>query len=187
VKLVPRFHRLAAIIGLTTVLAALAMLSGGTAQASSAEPAAATAASQQDVTFLQNVRQINLFAIQAGNIAANKAVSEQVQGVAERLAASHTRLDLRVGRVANQLQVELLSAITEEQQSQVEQLNTASGREFDRVFISQQIVTQHQLLGLGVAEQRYGESRDARALATQVMTEARNNIAMLLRINPASS
>ncbi|GIJ77859.1 hypothetical protein Xph01_22910 [Micromonospora phaseoli] len=116
------------------LLAALVLV--GVAPAAAAQ---AAQPSEQDTQYLQAVHQVNLYEIAAGELAQEKAQNEQVKEVAQQFVTDHTELDQSVQDLAGQLNVELPSEPTSDQRSALDQLNNASGAEFDRLWVTQEL------------------------------------------------
>ncbi|MBX7265989.1 DUF4142 domain-containing protein [Micromonospora sp. Llam7] len=115
------------------LLAALVLV--GVAPAAAVQAAAQP--SEQDTQYLQAIHQVNLYEIAAGELAQEKAQNEQVKELAQQFVTDHTELDQSVQDLAGQLGVELPSEPTSDQQSGLDQLNNASGEEFDRLWVTQ--------------------------------------------------
>lgn len=114
------------------LLAALVLV--GIAPAAAAQ--AAVQPSQQDTQYLQAIHQVNLFEITKGELAGQKAQDQGITDLGQRIGTDHTQLDQTVEEVANQLGVELPSQPTTDQQDAIDQLNNASGEEFDQLWLT---------------------------------------------------
>ncbi|MFI7023606.1 DUF4142 domain-containing protein [Micromonospora sp. NPDC049900] len=115
------------------LLAALVLV--GVAPAAAAQAAAQP--SEQDTQYLQAVHQVNLYEIAAGELAQKKAENQQVKDLAQQFVTDHTELDQSVQDVAGQLNVQLPNEPTPDQRTALDQLNNASGAEFDRLWVTQ--------------------------------------------------
>ncbi|MBQ1051365.1 DUF4142 domain-containing protein [Micromonospora sp. C51] len=117
------------------LLAALVLV--GVAPAAAAQAAAQP--SEQDTQYLQAVHQVNLYEIAAGELAQQKGQNQQVKELGQQFVTDHTELDQSVQDLAGQLNVELPSEPTTDQQDGLDQLNNASGEEFDRLWVTQEL------------------------------------------------
>ncbi|GIJ31698.1 DUF4142 domain-containing protein [Micromonospora sediminimaris] len=117
------------------LLAALVLV--GVAPAAAAQAAAQP--SEQDSQYLQAVHQVNLYEIAAGELAQEKGQNQQVKELGQQFVTDHTELDQSVQDLAGQLNVELPSEPTTDQQDGLDQLNNASGEEFDRLWVTQEL------------------------------------------------
>ncbi|WP_018251754.1 DUF4142 domain-containing protein [Salinispora mooreana] len=114
------------------LLAALVLV--GIAPAAAAQ--AAVQPSQQDTQYLQAIHQVNLFEIGKGELAGQKAQDQGVKDLGQQIGTDHTQLDETVQQVASQLGVELTSELTADQQDATDQMNNASGEEFDQLWVT---------------------------------------------------
>jgi putative membrane protein len=105
-------------------------------------PAAAAQAAQpstQDTQYLQAVHQVNLFEITTGNLAQQKGQNQQVKDLGKMFVTDHTQLDQTVQSTAQQLNVQLPSEPSADQQKVINQLNNLSGADFDKAWVTAQL------------------------------------------------
>ncbi|PZF99357.1 DUF4142 domain-containing protein [Micromonospora deserti] len=143
------------------LLAALVLV--GMAPAAAAQ--AAVQPSQQDTQYLQAIHQVNLFEITAGELAQQKGQNQGVKDLGEMFRTDHTQLDQTVQQTASQLGVELPSEPTADQQSVIDQLNSASGEEFDRLWVTSQLAGHVQAIQATQTEISQGSEQSVVQLA----------------------
>ncbi len=143
------------------LLAALVLV--GIAPAAAAQ--AAVQPSQQDTQYLQAIHQVNLFEITTGELAQQKGQNEQVKNLGEMFKTDHTQFDQSVQEVANQLGVELPAEPTADQQDVIDQLNNASGEEFDRLWVTSQLAGHVQAIQATQTEISQGSEQSVVQLA----------------------
>ncbi|MFG2061430.1 DUF4142 domain-containing protein [Micromonospora sp. NPDC048871] len=114
------------------LLAALVLV--GVAPAAAAQ---AAQPSEQDTQYLQAIHQVNLYEVKAGELAQKKAQDQQVKDLAQMIVTDHKDLDQQVKDLAGQLNVQLPKEPTPDQRTALDQLNNASGEEFDRLWVTQ--------------------------------------------------
>ncbi|WP_341716973.1 DUF4142 domain-containing protein [Micromonospora sp. FIMYZ51] len=115
------------------LLAALVLV--GVAPAAAAQAAAQP--SEQDTQYLQAIHQVNLYEVQAGELAQKKAQNQQVKDLAQMIVTDHQELDKSVQDLAGQLNVQLPTEPTPDQRTALDQLKNANGEEFDRLWVTQ--------------------------------------------------
>lgn len=147
-----RFQRFAAVAGVATLLLFPAT-------------AAVAAPNDQDTTFLQAAHQSNLAEIASGNLAQEKAESQQVKELGARWVEDHTRLDTAVQETAEALGVELPEAPNAEQRALARRYEAASGREFDALWIPTQMDSHMKSMRLGQTELAEGQDEQAKKVA----------------------
>jgi predicted outer membrane protein len=87
-----------------------------------------------DREFLTKVRQAGLWEGPAGQMAQGRAADEHVKEVGKQLAADHIGLDQQVRQISAQLGVPLPDKPSDEQQGWLNELNGATGTDFDGIF-----------------------------------------------------
>lgn len=141
---------------LLTVAFAVTLSIGGPARA---------APSAQDAEFLRATHQSNLVVISIGQLAQQKAVTDQVRSLGARFAANHTELDRVVTQAAAALSVSLPEIPTAEQEVIMRRLQVTTGTEFDRMFLAVQLQAHQTAMRLGAAEMTSGSDPAAKKVA----------------------
>ncbi|MEU5944613.1 DUF4142 domain-containing protein [Micromonospora sp. NPDC047465] len=143
------------------LLAALVLV--GIAPAAAAQ--AAVQPSQQDTQYLQAMHQVNMFEITAGDLAQQKGQNQGVKDLGARFKTDHTQLDQTVQQTASQLGVQLPAEPTADQQSVLDQLNNASGEEFDRLWVTSELAGHVQAIQATQTEISQGSEQTVVQLA----------------------
>ncbi len=117
------------------LLAALVLV--GLAPAAAAQAAAQP--STQDTQYLQALHQVNLAEITMGNLAQQKGRNTQVKDLGKQFVTDHTQLDQTTKSTAQQLNVQLPSEPTADQQKVINRLNNLSGAEFDKAWVTAEL------------------------------------------------
>lgn len=117
------------------LLAALVLV--GLAPAAAAQAAAQP--STQDTQYLKALHQVNLAEITTGNLAQQKGQNTQVKDLGKQFVTDHTQLDQSVKSTAQQLNVQLPSEPTADQQKVISKLNNESGAAFDKAWVTAEL------------------------------------------------
>ncbi|GGR80691.1 hypothetical protein GCM10010169_26130 [Micromonospora fulviviridis] len=147
------------------LLAALVLV--GLAPAAAAQPAAQP--STQDTQYLQAVHQVNLFEITAGNLAQQKGQNQQVKDLGKMFVTDHTQLDQTVQSTAQQLNVQLPSDPTADQQKVLDRLNNLSGAEFDKAWVTAQLAGHVQAIQATQTEISQGSEQSVVQIAQDAL------------------
>jgi len=118
---------------LAATVAAIAAL------ALSPAPAQADGAGQlnaADMTLLIGLRQAALWEIPAAKAAAERGSTAKVRQAGQKLAAAQSQLDQQTVDVIGKLGATVRPALTAEQQDLLNQLPSAAGSQFDRLFVN---------------------------------------------------
>jgi putative membrane protein len=89
-----------------------------------------------DQEFMMNAARSGMMEVQLGNMASQKASSNDVKRLGQRLATDHSRVNQKLQQLASSLNVTLPQELTSEQLQNVSQMQDASGKEFDRGYVS---------------------------------------------------
>jgi putative membrane protein len=146
--------RLASIAGLV-----LLGLAPATAAQAAAQP------SEQDTQYLQTIHQVNLFEIEAGNLAQQQASDQQVKDLGAMFVTDHTQLDQTVQSTASSLGVTLPDSPSSEQQAVLNQLKGLQGSEFDTQWVTAQLTAHNQALQATETEIAQGSESSVTQLA----------------------
>ncbi|WP_051809979.1 DUF4142 domain-containing protein [Actinoplanes subtropicus] len=109
------------------------------ALAVSSAPAQADAAGQlnaSDMTLLIGLRQAALWEIPAAKAAAEKGSTAKVRQAGQKLDEAQSQLDQQTVDVIGKLGVTVRPALTAEQQAVQGKLETATGAQYDRLFVN---------------------------------------------------
>ncbi|MCG3159579.1 MAG: hypothetical protein JMDDDDMK_00573 [Acidobacteria bacterium] len=146
-----------------------------------------------DQEFMMDAARGGMMEVQLGNLAEQKASSNEVKKFGQRIAADHSKTGQMLQQLASNLNVTLPQELKPEQQQQVSQLQNLSGKAFDRDFISV-MLKDH---GKDIAEYERAATQATNAelkhYASQVLPILREhmklarNLASKLGVKPASA
>jgi putative membrane protein len=89
--------------------------------------------------FLANAGRGGMLEVQLGNLATQKASSNDVKQFGERMATDHGQLGQKLQQLASNLNVTLPQDLKPEQQAVVSRLEKLSGKAFDREYMKEMI------------------------------------------------
>jgi putative membrane protein len=121
--------------------------------------------SSRDVTFLKEAAQGDLFEIVGGQMAQARAVSNEAKALGTRLASDHTMALQALTILAGTLDVTLPSQMSDEQTSELADLGSASGLDFDHAYAKMEVEDHHHDISDFRTEVRKGSSTQVRAFA----------------------
>src|SRR5215475_5536683 len=99
-------------------------------------PVALTAPEKE---FLANAGRGGMLEVQLGNLATQKASSNDVKQFGERMATDHSQLGQKLQQLASNLNVTLPQDLKPEQQAVVSRLEKLSGKAFDREYMKEMV------------------------------------------------
>lgn len=98
---------------------------------------------KQDAKMMREIAQADLAEVQAGKLGASKASSAEVKKFAQHMDDDHGKHLSEARTMAKTKGVQLPSAPAKKHQQAMKKLESASGAEFDKVFM-QQMVKDHE-------------------------------------------
>lgn len=127
---------------------------------------------QNDREFLKQAAQVNVSEQRLSEIATNKASNQQVQQFAQQLKQDHQSAEQNLSRIAQQVNMQLPKEAEQARQRKIQELQSLSGEQFDRQFVSH-IIDEHQK-----TINRY-ENQAQQASNPQVKQYAQNQLPVL--------
>jgi putative membrane protein len=89
--------------------------------------------------FMTNAARGGMLEVQLGNLAAQKASSNDVKQFGERMATDHSQLGQKLQQLASNLGFSLPPDLKPEQQALVSRLEKLSGKAFDSAYIKEMV------------------------------------------------
>ena len=135
------------------------------ATADEAANAGESASSMAGADFAAAVAASDMYEIESGRLASEKASSADLKAFGQKLVTDHQKstADLKTAAADARPAVAVMPALNPEQQQMLDALRSASGAEFDRTFVDQQKQAHQRALDL---LQRYSAEGDVDALKT---------------------
>lgn len=118
----------------------------------------------------------DLYEIESARLAASKGVSADVKGMAGHLKADHEKSAADLKAAAAEAKVTLAPALDAEKQAMLDQLEAASGAEFDRLFVDQQKSAHARALALLQSYASGGDNGALKAFAGKAATVVKGHL-----------
>jgi putative membrane protein len=93
-----------------------------------------------DQNFLMNAARGNLFEVRMGNLAMQKASSNEVKEFGQRIVTDHSQAEQKLDQMATAMNFTLPHEVSPEQQSEINHVEKASGKDFDREFMKMMVI-----------------------------------------------
>lgn len=115
---------------------------GGSAQSSQSESKSGGVA-QADKSFVMKAAQGGMAEVELGNLAKEKAQSEEVKQFAQRMVDDHGKANEELKSIAQQKGITLPTSLPAKEQKTKDKLSNLSGEQFDRAYM-QHMVMDHK-------------------------------------------
>ena len=144
----------------------------GNADLAGANDAAANdtaAAAPSTQSFVENAAASDMYEIEAGKLASEKAANADVKAFGQMLVTDHTKSSTEMKAAASQADPALAppAVLPADKQAMVDALKAASGADFDRLFLSQQVEAHSAALQLLQGYAAGGEAEPLKAFAAK--------------------
>ena len=138
-----------------------------------------TSLGSSDKRFMLQAAQGGTAEVQIGQLATQKASSDQVKQYAQQMVEQHSQVNSQLAALAAQKGVTLSTTLSSKYQSTYDQLSKLSGTAFDRAYISQAGVKAHtQQADLFKRESQQGKDPEVKALAAQTLPAVEDHLKM---------
>jgi putative membrane protein len=97
----------------------------------------------QDKMFLRKAAEGGIAEVKLGQLAAQKASSDDVKAFGQKMVDDHTKLNLEIAQVADSMGVMLPKSMNKEDQAEYDKLNTLSGNDFDIEYLTFMVKDHH--------------------------------------------
>ena len=98
----------------------------------------------QDKMFLRKAAEGGIAQVKLGQLAAQKASSDDVRAFGQKMVDDHTKLNLEMAQVADSMGVMLPKSMNKEDQAEYDKLNALSGNDFDVEYLSFMVKDHHK-------------------------------------------
>jgi putative membrane protein len=98
----------------------------------------------EDKMFLRKAAEGGIAEVKLGQLAAQKASSDDVKAFGQKMVEDHTKLNSQMAQVADSLGVMLPKSMNKEDQAEYDKLNGLSGNDFDTEYLSCMVKDHHK-------------------------------------------
>jgi putative membrane protein len=98
----------------------------------------------QDKMFLRQAAEGGIAEVKLGQLAAQKAGSDDVKAFGQKMVDDHSKLNSEIAQVADSMGVMLPKSMNKEDQAEYDKLNTLSGDAFDTEYLTFMVKDHHK-------------------------------------------
>ncbi len=145
----------------------------------SASTAAGAQVSKDDLRMMRNMAHSNLAEIETGKLAQSKSQNPEVKKFAQQMIDDHTQAQTELQKLAQSKGVNLPSRPDKKHQAMAKKMQAMSGEEFDRMYMKQVGVNDHQkTLKLLQKAQKDAKDPDLKAMAAKMTPVVEQHLQM---------
>jgi putative membrane protein len=140
---------------------------------------AAGAVSKSDLNMMRDMAHSNIAEIETGKLAQSKSQNADVKKFAQQMIDDHTKAQAELQKVAESKGVQLPSEPDKKHQAMAKKMQGMSGEEFDRMYMKQGGVNDHQkTLKLLQKTQKDAKDSELKALAAKMTPTVEQHLQM---------
>lgn len=166
-----------------------AMLADNSANATADEAAngGESASSLATADFAASVAASDMYEIESGKLASEKATSAEIRAFGQMLVTDHQKssADLKTAASEARPAVAVMPALKPEQQQMLDALRSASAADFDRTFVDQQKQAHQMALDLLQRYSREGDVDSLKAFAAKTAPVVQKHLDQVNAMKPA--
>jgi predicted outer membrane protein/sporulation protein YlmC with PRC-barrel domain len=135
--------------------------------------------------FVPKVAVANMFEIQSSELALEQAENADVKDFAQRMVDDHTKAgeDFQAALEASGLGITPPDALDEEHQQKIDELQAASGADFDRMYVDMQVAAHDEAVNLFSGYAEGGDNEDLKTFAENTLPTLQEHQEMIRQIS----
>lgn len=137
---------------------------------------AATVGARDTDAFVQNAAEGNMYEIEAGKIAQEKAKSADVKAFGKMMVTDHTALQNQMKPLITKAGKTAPTALDQRRQGFLDNLRAASAADFDKVYLDQQVAAHEETLTLMNGYAENGDNADLKAAAAKTAPKVQSHL-----------
>jgi len=131
-----------------------------------------------DKHFMEKAAIGGLAEVQLGNLAQQKAASDQVRQFGMRMVQDHTKANDELKRLASSKGLQLPSAVDAKHQQVADKLSKMTGADFDKAYMSDMVSDHKEDIGEFKKEANGGKDPDLKAFAAKTLPTLQEHLQM---------
>jgi putative membrane protein len=165
-------------------LIAVSLLASATATplvshaAGDAPTGSAQSVSSADKKFVEKAAQGGIAEVQLGQLASQRAQSDQVKQFAQRMVSDHTAANAKLNEVASQKQISLPTNLDSSSQREYDKLQKLSGKQFDQEYMSHMVSDHKTDVKKFQSEANSAKDADVRTFASATLPTLEEHLRM---------
>jgi putative membrane protein len=141
--------------------------------------------SKQDKTFAKEAAQGGMAEVQLGQLATQKAESDDVKQFGERMVKDHSKANAELEKVAKRDNIELPTGLDHDAQKEMDKLKKLSGADFDSAYMTRQVSAHKKTIKLFEKEAKSGQNDDLKSFASSTLPTLKDHLQMAQQTDAA--
>ena len=137
-----------------------------------------------DQSFATQAAAAGIAEVDAAKLALQKSHNAQVRRFAQRMVRDHTKANRKLEALARREKVDLPNEPSAADQEAMQRLQGLSGKDFDNVYLQDQLTAHQQAVALFTGESQSGKDMRLKRFATATLPTLREHLKMVQAIAP---
>jgi putative membrane protein len=160
-------------------LASLCLLPiGASAQSSASNSSSSSQLSSADKTFVTKAAQGGMAEVQLGQLATEKAQSDDVKKFGQRMVDDHSKANDQLKSIASQKGVTLPTDLSAKDKAEKDRLSKLSGEQFDKAYMKAMVKDHKTDVAEFQKEANSGKDSDVKNFASQTLPTLQDHLKM---------
>jgi len=184
---ISRKHALSAVVvGLALAFGASAQTTQPSTAAGSTKSSTTTAAKKNpDHSFVEKAAMGGMAEVELGNVAQQKAASDEVKQFGSRMVTDHTKANDELKQIASSKNIELPTALDKKHRGDVDKFSKMSGAQFDKAYMSHMVDDHKKDVADFKKEASSGKDADLKGFAAKTLPTLEEHLQMAQKTNDA--
>jgi putative membrane protein len=132
--------------------------------------------SRDDATFAVNAANAGMTEVQLGQIAQQKGTTKDVRDYGAMMEKDHKAAGEKLQALAAQKNITLPSAVSNDMQKNIDDLQKKAGKDFDKAYINMMVDDHKKVISEFEDESKKGSDPDVRAFADSILHTLRHHL-----------
>lgn len=156
----------------------------GTTQTSQSESKARSGVAQSDKSFVMKAAQGGMAEVELGNLAREKAQSDQVKQFAQRMVDDHGKANEELKSIAQQKGIALPTSLPAMEQKHKDKLSGLSGEQFDHAYMQHMLMDHKKDVAEFQKASRTAKDDEIKQFATKTLPTLQDHLKEARQIAP---
>jgi putative membrane protein len=141
--------------------------------------------SKQDEHFAKEAAQGGMAEVQLGQLAKQKAQSDEVKQFGERMVQDHSKANAQLEKIAKQDNIELPTTLGHDAQKEMDRLQKLSGAEFDQQYMKHMVSDHKKDIKAFEKEAKSGKNQDLKTFASETLPTLKEHLQLAQQTDAA--
>jgi len=132
-----------------------------------------------DQSFVTAAAAGGMYEVDAGNLALSKGQSDQVKKIAQTMVTDHTKANDELKDIAGKDNLIIPNEMNSDQKNMIAKLNSLSGSDFDKEYLTQQKQAHIMTIRLFDVEARGGRNAAVKSFASRTLPTLQEHLRMI--------